>query len=206
MLGFRGKVDSSAIDSNVYDLNRHYVEHAFGRLVTAVGYQPFFDPSNILSSKVLTNSNKTITHNSGGEFGPNYISNSTTSGKYYIELTYSGTSDDSLTVGVVNANHTGEMRNQNDSDCFGRRFGQFGPEGADNINNGDYIGLALDADNKTLNIYVNNTLQSNMSGSFSVTGALFLGIELWDSTSVTLTDIDSYTYAAPSGYLAGWVQ
>ncbi len=206
MLGFRGKVDSSAIDSNVYDLNRHYREHAFGRLITAIGYQPYFDPNNILSSKVLSNSNKTITHNSGTELGPNYIANSTTSGKYYIELTYSGSADDALSVGVLNANHTGEMRGQNDSDCFGRRFGQFGPEGADNINNGDYIGLALDADNKTLNIYVNNNLQSNMSGSFSVTGALFLGVEMWNGNAFTLVDLASYSYTEPSGYLAGWVQ
>ncbi len=206
MLGFRGKVDSTAIDSNVYDLNRHYREHAFGRLVTVAGYQPFFDPSNILSSKVLSNSNKTITHNSGSELGANYILNSTTSGKYYIELTHDGTDGNSLTVGVLNANHSGEMRNQNDSDCFGRRFGQFGPAGTNNINNGDTIGLALDADNKTLNIYVNNSLDSGMSGSFSVTGALFLAVELWNGNALTLVDLSSYSYTAPSGYLAGWPQ
>ena len=206
MLGFRGKVDSTAIDSNVYDLNRHYREHAFDRLIAAVGYQAFFDPSNILSSKVLSNSNKTITHNSGTETGPNYILNSTTSGKYYIELTYSGSADDALTVGVLNANHTGEMRGQNDSDCFGRRFGTNGPASADNINNGDTVGLALDADSKTLNIYVNNTLDSSMSGSFSVTGALFLAVELWNGNAFTLVDLASYSYTAPSGYVAGWPQ
>ena len=200
MLGFRGKVDSTAIDSNVYDLNRHYREHAFDRLVTVAGYQPFFDPSNILSSKVLSNSNKTITHNSGSELGANYILNSTTSGKYYIELTYSGTSDDSLTVGVVNSNHTGEMRNQNDSDCFGQRF-----SGSD-INNGNTIGLALDADSNDFDVYVNNSLKSSMSGPFSVTGALFFAVELWDGNALTLVDLASYSYTAPSGYLAGWPQ
>jgi hypothetical protein len=171
-------------------------------------YQPFFNPSLLQSSSTLSNSNKTITNNSGGGLGANYILNSVTSGKYYIELTFDSNQDASLTVGVVNANHGAgtEFRNQNDSDAFGRRFGTDGPESADNINDGDTIGLALDADSSNLDIYVNNTLQSNMSGSFSVTGALFFAVELWDRNAVTLVDVDSYTYTAPSGYVTGWVE
>jgi len=212
MLGFRGKVDSTAIDSNVYDLNRHYREHAFDRLVPPAGYQPFFNPSLLQSYSSLSNSNKTLT-NTGGSTGVNYVLNSITSGKYYVEFTFDSSDDNSLTVGVVNANHGAgtELKGsygsvQNDSDAFGARFGTNGPELTDNLNDGDIVGLALDADNNNFDVYRNNTLQSNMSGSFSVTGALFLGIELWDGNAVTLNDIDSYTYTAPSGYVTGWVQ
>jgi hypothetical protein len=170
--------------------------------------QPFFNPSLLQSSSTLSNLNKTITNNSGGGLGANYILNSVTSGKYYIELTFDSNNDASLTVGVVNANHGAgtTLRHVDDSDAFGRRFGTDGPESADNINDGDTIGLALDADSSNLDIYVNNTLQSNMSGSFSVTGALFFAVELWDRNAVTLVDVDSYTYTAPSGYVTGWVE
>ena len=168
--------------------------------------QPFFDPSLLQSSSTLSNLNKTITNTQGSGRGANYILNSVTSGKYYVELTLNSSNDNSLAVGVVNSNHgagTG-LRGENDSDAFGRRFGQYGPEATDNIDNGDTIGLALDADSKQLDIYVNNTLQSNMSGSFSVTGALFLAVSVYDGNSLTLVDVDSYTYTAPSGYETGW--
>ncbi len=218
MLGFRGKIDPTAIDSNVYDLNSHFEEHAFDRLISPGGYQPFFSP-NLLHEPLstLSNSNKTIT-NTDGATGVNYVLNSVTSGKYYVEFVWDNgpygpsgdqnTYDNSLSVGVINLNHGAgtSMNTINNSDAFGARFGTNGPEATDNLDDGDIVGLALDADNNNFYVYVNNILQSNMSGSFSVTGALFLGIELWDSTSVTLTDIDSYTYTAPSGFVPGWAQ
>jgi hypothetical protein len=152
----------------------------------------------------LSNGNLTATQPSTGTSRAASSTFRVSTGKWYFEGTTTVTSGTSGSIGIAdNANATATYGGYRRS---GGTFGLTGSPTFATYTNGDVIGVAFDADAKTVSFYKNGTLQG--TGGYTYTGSDPVGsratVDSGDSTGAWQLNFGQrpFTYTPPTGFVA----
>lgn len=212
MLGFRGKVDPTEIDSNVYDLNSHFQEHAFDRLVPVNG-EALWDTSFTGNSLTYSTDKRDITGN-GGSIAVTALEGTITSGTHYIELQEvpgQNISPGSFVVGFIKAENISIFDRGSPTDGsnwienYSRqiRFRLGYNTGYQSIANSDVIGVGINYSTGNIFIRINNSNEFSTTIGFSYPNGLRMAFIPWDGSKARLTQKSNHSYTV-TGYEAGW--
>ncbi len=214
MLGFRGKVDPTAIDSNVYDLNSHFEEHAFDRLVsTPQNGEALWDTSYTGNSLTYSTDKRDLTGN-GGSLAVTALEGTITGGTHYIELKElpgQNISPYSFVVGFIKAENISAFDRGSPNDGsdwienYSRqiRFRLGFNTGYSSISNSDVIGVGIDYSTGNIFIRKNNSNEFSATIGFSYANGLRMAFMPWDGSRARLTQKSNHSYTV-TGYQAGW--
>lgn len=165
-----------------------------------------WNPSDKSAGITLSNGNLSAATSTTSRGVRSTVSES--SGKWYVEITKTvpadimrvgvGTGTASLTAGVA----TGFVHYQSDTGEVWKETNNLGAF-TTMSSAADVLGIALDATGKTVKFYVNNTLQTTVTYTFS--NPVYILLVIGGTTTVITANFGAtaLTYAPPAGYSSG---
>lgn len=183
-----------------------------------------WNPSDKSGNCTLSNGNLTATcGTAGGSYSMVRAVAGKTLGKFYFEITETGAAAGNEVVGIANASagltlYVGFNNNSSGMDGTGNIIRNSASVGTGtNVASGDIISIAVDRDNNAFWFRVNGGIWNNNAANdpatntggvaiSAVTGTIFPAANGYLSTDTFTANFgaSAFTYAVPSGFIAGW--